>query len=151
MNESELLINDPSFYINDYFTKLRNEIDISKEQLILDIEEKHEQIINELKGIELKCISEAQSIKFNKLDETIQATKTELLEWSLLMETNRDSECADISNESIQSINKLKYEIKECQQDLLNNKHYKFKSFSTKDSIFGDLIISDAQASNFIF
>ena len=67
------------------------------------------------------------------------------------METNRDSECADISNESIQSINKLKYEMNKCQQDLLNNKQYKFKSFSTKDSIFGDLIISDAQTGNFIF
>ena len=64
-------------------------------------------------------------------------TKQELLEWSLLMETNRDSKCADISNKSI---SELKYEMKKRQQDLLD-----------KDSIFGDLITNDAQAGNFIF
>ena len=31
INESELLVKDPAFYINDYFTKLRNEVDLSKE------------------------------------------------------------------------------------------------------------------------
>ena len=38
INESELLIKDPAFYIDDYFSKLRNKIDLSKEQLIQDIE-----------------------------------------------------------------------------------------------------------------
>ena len=48
INKSELLTRDPAFYINDYFTKLKNEIDLSKEQKIENIVQKHEQIINEL-------------------------------------------------------------------------------------------------------
>ena len=55
INESDLLAKDPSFYINNYFTKLRNEVDLSKEQLMKDIEQKYEQIINELNEIESKC------------------------------------------------------------------------------------------------
>ena len=47
IKESELLIRDPAFYINDYFSKLKNEIDLSKEQLIKDILQEHEQLINE--------------------------------------------------------------------------------------------------------
>ena len=40
IDKSKLLINDPAFYIDGYFSKLRNEIDIFKEQLIENIEKK---------------------------------------------------------------------------------------------------------------
>ena len=145
INESELLIRDPSFYINEYFSKLRNEIDLSKEKQIEDIEQKYEQTINELKEIERKCTFEARSKHLKRLDEIIMEEKNKLLDWSLLLKTNlnRESFCKDISNESIQSINELKFEMNECQQDLLDNKQYKFKSISTKDSVFGDLVIID--------
>ena len=152
INESELLIKDPAFYINDYFSKLRNEVDLSKDQKIQDIVQKHEEIINELKEIELKCISETQSKQFNRLDDNIMEEKKKLIEWSLLLKTklNLDSCCADISYKSIQSIKELKYEMKECQVALLNNKEYKFSSISTKDLIFGDLVTNDAKTGNLI-
>ena len=68
INESELLISDPESYIYDYFYKLRNKIDLHKEQLIQDIEQKYERIIDELKEIETKCKQNALSKQFNKLD-----------------------------------------------------------------------------------
>ena len=151
IKESELLIRDPAFYINDYFTKLRNEIDLSKEQQIEDIEQKYEQIINELKEKERKCTFEAQSKKFKRLDDIIIEEKNKLLEWSLLLKTNlnRESFCEDISNESIQSISELKYEMNVCRLALLDNKQYKFNSSPNKGSIFGDLITNDTQKGYF--
>ena len=153
INESELLIKDPAFYINDYFSKLRNEVDLSKDQKIQDIVQKHEEIINELKEIELKCISETQSQQHNILNDIIMEEKNKLMEWSLLLKTklNLDSCCADISKKSSKSINELKYEIKECQLALLNKKQYNFSSIPNEDSIFGVLITNNAQTGNLIF
>ena len=153
IKESELLIKDPEFYIDDYFSKLRNEIDLSKEQLIESIEQQYEQIINEIKEIETICKQNAKNKESNKLEQKIISTKESLNEWTEKLESklNLDNSCADISNKSSQSINKLKYEIKECQVALLNNKKYKFNSISGKDSIFGDLITNDAQTGNLIF
>ena len=130
ISESELLIKDPAFYINDYFSKLRNEIDISKEQLFEEIEQKYEQIINELKEKERKCTFEAQSKHFKRLDEIIIEEKKKLMEWSLLIKANynRGSCCADISLKSSESISELKYQIEKFQAALLDYKHYKFNS-----------------------
>ena len=153
INESELLIKNSTFYINEYFAKLKNEIDLSKEKLIEDIRDKHEQLIDKINRIEkeLKCISEAPTIHFDRLDEIIIKEKKKLLEWSLLMKTNlnRESFCEDISNESIQSISELKYEMNVCRLALLDNKQYKFNSIPNKGSIFGDLITNDTQKGYF--
>ena len=73
--------------------------------------------------------------------------------WSLLLKPklNLDSSCADILNESSKSINKLKNEMNEYRLALLNKKQYKFSSIPNKDSIFGDIMTSDAQTGNLIF
>ena len=102
LDESKLLIKDPKFYINDYLGKLKNDIDLSKEQLIQKIEHKYEQLINELKEIETKCILEAESKQFIRLEETIKEDNKKLMEWLILLKTNlnRGSCCAEISKES---------------------------------------------------
>ena len=134
IKETELLVKDPAFYINDYFTKLKNEIDLSKEQKIENIVQKHEQIINELKELERNCILETQSKQFKRLDDIITEEKNKLTEWSLLLKTNLnlDSCCEDISNKSSKSINEIINEMNECQQDLLDNKQYNFISVPNK-------------------
>ena len=67
------------------------------------------------------------------------------------MNLNLDSCCVDISNKSSESINEIINEMNECQQDLLDNKQYKFSSFPNNDSIFGNLITNDSQKGNLIF
>ena len=34
MNEAQVLINDPKYYINEYFSGLRNKIDLTKENYV---------------------------------------------------------------------------------------------------------------------
>ena len=116
INKSELLTKDPELYIYNYFAKLINEIDLYKEQLIENIEQKHDQIIKELIEIKLKCNTDAQSKQFKRLNDIITEEKNKLLEWSLLLKTNLnlDSCCVDISNKSIESINEIKYEMNQC-------------------------------------
>ena len=148
INKSELLIKDPAFYINDNFNKLRNEIDLAKEELIESIERKYEKIINELNEIETKCKQNAQNKESkSKLEKTIESTKELLNEWTKTLESNlnRGDFCKNISNKSIQSISELKYEINKCKVALLDNKQYKFNLISTKDSSFGDLVTNDPE------
>ena len=122
VKESESLITDPAFYINDFFTELRKEVDLSKEQLIESIEQQYIQIINEIKEIETKCKQNKETNE--QFEQTISSTKESLNEWTKTLESklNLDNRCADISNKSSESINQLKYEIKECQIALLDNK-----------------------------
>ena len=148
INESEILTKDPSFYIDNYFTKLRNEIDLKKEQLIEDIEQKYEKIINELKEIESKYKQNAPNKKSTKkLELTIEANKESLNKWIKTLESNlnRGDCCKNVVINSKVSISELIYEMNKCQVALLDKKEYKFNSTQIEDRNFGDLVTNDAE------
>ena len=128
--------------------KLKNEIDLSKEQLIKDIEQKHEQLINKLKEIETKY--KPKKVSYSKLEQTIKENKERLNEWTEIFKSNlnRGDCCESISNESGLSISEVTYEMIKCQVALLDNKEYKFNSFLIEDKIFGDLVTNDVEIIN---
>ena len=151
INETELLVKDPEFYIDDYFNKLRNEIDLSKEQLIEDIRDKHEKLIDKIKDIETKCKQNAQNKVSNS--KLVEENKESLNEWTqkLRSKLNLDECFEEISSESSQSISVLNYEINQCQLNLLDNKQFKFNLISSKESIFGDFVTKEVETGNLIF
>ena len=85
INESELLIRDPAFYIDDYFAKLRNEIGL----FIENIELKYEKIMDKIKEIETKCKQNAQNKEPNsKLEKKTKLAKEKLNEYTKNLEFN---------------------------------------------------------------
>ena len=59
---------DPDVYIYDYFAEIRNKVDLHKEELVKEINERSEKIIKELTEKEQKCKSDAAKITKIDLD-----------------------------------------------------------------------------------
>ena len=59
---------DPDVYIYDYFAEIRNKVDLHKEELVKEINERSEKIIKELTEKEQKCKSDAAKIVKIDLD-----------------------------------------------------------------------------------
>ena len=74
LRKAKFLSNDPAFYVDEYFSKLKNKIDLTKEQYIQMIEEHYEIIINEVIELEKECKLNAKN-KVNDLAKLIEETE----------------------------------------------------------------------------
>lgn len=143
--EAQLLKNDPFFFIDDYFFKLRNKIDISKEEKIRMIVDHHEELINQANELEKECKSKlnlnadksleteqlknlAQNLIINDLCEETQFFRIQKLDnnyWNQRIQRQK------------KEIEKTKYLIKKAKSELMLNKDYSF----IEDSL-GTLLIT---------
>ena len=51
----ELLARDPDYFIHEYFSKIRSDIDLSKEKWIKMIDDHHSKLQNEIREAENRC------------------------------------------------------------------------------------------------
>lgn len=133
-------------YIDDYFSKLRNEIDLKKEELILALEDNHERILKELKVQEEKCLAQAK-IKTSKFSDLIHLSHSKVNDWSHHLEIPNFSNSYNKQWKSIivkaeQEATKLGTLLLNYQDDLLLFKECKFNAKQIVDNNnFGDLVI----------
>jgi len=81
VDQSQTLANDPCFFIDSYFSKLKNSIDLKKEEYLLLIDNSHEKVIKEIEKLEAKCKQEAQMKTLN-LNDLIKTSKHKLDKWN---------------------------------------------------------------------
>jgi WD40 repeat protein len=129
----------PQLYIHDFFSEIRNKIDLHRDQMIENIQQRSEKLLNRLKLIEQECYR--NEAKLEKID--YEAKKVELNELSekLRLSNLKVGELFEMKasiNSKIQEFKKI-YS-KEFEQNLLMNKTI---SFVEEDSTeFGHLIVN---------
>jgi hypothetical protein len=144
MNEAQLLINDPKYYINEYFNGLRNKIDLTKENYVKMIEDNYDKTISKVNDLEDVCKLNILN-KPDEFKEAIKKTDDYLTNWKSDLEIpdfTKDMEWSILRFKAESEVQKLKYMINKFQNDLLLNKEYKFNAKSvSEENNFGDLDI----------
>ncbi len=127
LERAKKISNDPLHFIHEYFSQLKNKIDLTKEQYIQLIEENHEKIINEVIVKEKECKLKANTyLKFSIL---IQEIETKLQNWNELLKIpdfSKDNEWKKIRFDSQKEINKIQNEIQKYEDELLIYRDYQF-------------------------
>ncbi len=80
LDEAKLLSNDPVNFIHEFFSDLKNEIDLKKEESVAKIEDEYEKIINEVLEVEKECKIKAKN-KAIDLDSSLNCLSSELLSY----------------------------------------------------------------------
>jgi hypothetical protein len=127
--------------IYEFFAKLRNQIDLHREQLIQEIHKKSEEMLAFLKQKENEYKKNAENLMNIDLEQ-IKVSK--LAEWKKKIrnpETN-EYEVKNISNEINDKIFKIKNEISKYKNDSLMNKQIEFIP-SKLNYCFGELKIKE--------
>lgn len=148
LDQSQTLAIDPYFYIHNYFSKLKNDIDLKKEEYILMIETSHEKIIRDIEHFENKCKFEAQMKSLNLYD-LIKVSKNKLEKWNAdlrVPDFDHDGNWKRITIRAKEESEKLKTLITNFQDDLLMYKELKFlcRPIMAKNN-FGDILFIDKE------
>ena len=126
-------------YIYNYFYEIRNKVDLHREELKKEIDDKSEEIIQQLKVKEEKCKSNAQKIikiNLNELkNDTLQTFKQKFKVPIIDLD-----ELNNFLSKMNQNIQDIKYYIKKYKVDLLLNESIKFNKYE-RSSLFGELRI----------
>lgn len=132
--EADLLVTDPNFFIDDYFSKLKNKIDLTKEELIQMIEDNHLRIIIDLNLKEEVCKSKSSN-------------EIEIFKKNIITPLNFNSRSLNDDEQVQIEIEKLRYYINRFKNDLLLNKEYTFisKINTTNENHFGNIVMKDAK------
>lgn len=80
IKKCQLVTKDYFNYVDEYFCKLRNEIDLKKEEFILIIEENHQRVLKNLQEQENNCMAQAE-IKTSEFNRILEASHEKLIEW----------------------------------------------------------------------
>ena len=143
IKEAESLKNDTYCYLEEYFGKIKNEADASKEQYMQKIADKHQEIINKLNRIEQECKQKANE-KVMQLEENLAKTKQNLKEWRESLNTvyyASDEDLKGLVHEVKNEKEVIKNLLEKTHKDLLLNKQYKLQPCAILISnYFGDII-----------
>jgi uncharacterized protein YfcZ (UPF0381/DUF406 family) len=134
IQKEKTISSDPLNFIDDYFRKLKNKVDLTKEQYIQSIEVNHCRIIEELNSLENECKSKIEN-KSEKLHKLVLQAELKILEWNKLLEMptfRKDCEWKKIRFESQKEINKIQSELDKLKDDLLLNIDYQFEPIPMK-------------------
>ena len=144
LKEAKLLSNDPANYVHEYFSNLKNKIDQTKEDYIQTIEIKHEEIINQVIGLENECKAMVEK-KVDDFAKFINETENKLKKWNeslKLPDFTKDDEWKSIRFDAAKEIQTIEDEMEKCKNDLLLNKDYEFIPIDiVKDNNFGDFYV----------
>ena len=130
-------------YLYEYFSKLRNQIDLHRDQLIDDIHKRSEEIINALKEFENECKSNKTQVNEINFESII---KEKLPQWKIKLSSPsmNQADTVDLSEEINAKLIYVKLEIEKLKKELLMNKSCLFEPIDGK--AFGKLIINDCSA-----
>lgn len=142
IDQAEPLTKDPLFYIDDFFNKLRNKINLTREQYIQMIEKNFEKVVNQVISFERECRLNVEN-KNSVLNKSIRQTKNSLIKWNESLRVpdfTKDNYWNELSLDAEKENEKIKYLIKKLKNDLLLNKHCDFiPKMVLEDNNFGDL------------
>ncbi len=131
LEEVESTIKDPKNYIYATISKIKNRIDLKREELKLIIDNDCELMINQLNEFEKECnenlITNEVKEKLDKLNTNKEIFKIELDKWvenlNLLIIDSKRWEM--IRSRSVLSFNQMENLLSDFRNDLLMNKEYK--------------------------
>lgn len=151
LNELELLQSDPNFFISNYFYELRNQVDLRRENLKLEIDQFSDQVIKDLDFYEQECK------KIAKFQLDIQK-ELEILKSSF--EEFKDFDSFDMNDKKMKEtvINVLKFkpllskEVNRLKKKILDNKSFKLKQGGLRiRDYFGHLDVKKQVIANITF
>ncbi len=147
IKQSDRLAQNPHVYIENYFNKLKTELNTKKEEYIQTIERNYLKNLNEIEILEIECLKTNILLKANLFGNSIKTSKLKLEEW------NNNLNVPDVSNDlywkrvilrANQETSKLKYLTKNLENELLLNKEFQFVSKPIiDDNNFGHIEIMD--------
>ena len=137
MNDYENI--DPDVYVFDYFGEIRNKVDLHREELKKEVDQKSDEIIQQLKKREEKCKSNLSKIEKTNLDEL---KKRNVPSWKLqLRNPNKNeielNELSSLLNDNLKIVRNYK---RKYENNLLDNQSIEFLKYE-KSSLFGQLNI----------
>lgn len=147
LEKSEMIANDPVYFINQYFSNLRATIDSEREKKIQMLNKHYLAILNRLADDEKKCLEnecERSNLELNKIIKYRQDELDDFYELYDDPKLNDKKEWNDLKNKIEHSIRDIEYTLNKFQSELLLNKDYKFESkLANDESSFGNLKVLD--------
>jgi WD40 repeat protein len=132
---------DPNIYIYDYFSKIRNKIDLHREELIEEINTKSDELIKKLKEKELKCnlnLTNLEKINLNELKMNILP----LWKHELRQPEFSQEKLNELLVKMKDHVQNMQYETKKYKRKLILNELIQFDKLE-KSSLFGQLTINN--------
>jgi hypothetical protein len=131
LDEFKLLQSDPAFFINQRIGELKMETDICREEFKMRIDEKANELINQLDEYEQEC-KKSQHL-YRKLDEMKQHVKrvqTQLDSWKLKLNCfdSEEGDWQEIKTVSERETSMLEDKIETYKSDFLLRKLQKYES-----------------------
>ena len=125
-------------YVYDYFSEIRNQVDLHREQLIEQIHIKSDEIIRNLKEKEDKCRLNLQNIKkMNSFELNMNVLS---LKQNYRMLNLNKKQLNDLLMKMNQNTRDIQLKTFKLKNDLLMNESFRFKKYETNE-IFGTLSI----------
>ena len=128
---------DPEGYIFDYIRELINRVDLHREELLKEINDKSDQIIKQLKDKEQICMANVSKLQKMNLDE-FKTDNLPLWEHSLRKPDINEDNLYDLLEKMNDKIGEIQNEIQKFKSDLLINEAIDFEEYE-KSSLFGTL------------
>ena len=127
VTELELVMKNPNDYIYEFFTGLRNKVDIRREECKVEVDDHFDTILSNIKTFEAEC--KLGEKKNDKLVEELEASKLELKIWLNSIDT--------MSDETISKVEKCKQtldsNLESWKKQILQNKTYTFEVDHSKE------------------
>jgi len=124
--------NKDGLFIHDYFSKLRNEIDLEREVVKLKIDEHYLKLIDEVNDTEEKCMSESTDLA-DSIEDEAETFEEKLASLRIdfdKLEIDVDN-WENIRKGSNYQLKELNEKIQKFKSDLLLNNIYTFESNTT--------------------
>jgi WD40 repeat protein len=135
----------PDAYVYDYFEKIRNKLDLHREELFKEITERSDEMLNQLKDKEDKCkqnLNKAVKVNNEKLiNEEIPAWKLSLRNPQI-----NQNELKELSSKLDENFNQIQNQAKRFKKDLLLGENIQFEKYE-KRSLLGKLTFKSAHLS----
>lgn len=144
IEEFESINNNPSNYVNNYFTKLKNQCEVRREKLKSKIDHHYDKLLHDVEKHKTDCDSAAKHFEYNP--RKLEVGKDSLNKWIKSYDTMKlDNEKMDIIILKSKLLKlKLSKELTNSKQTLLCNKSIKIETGEMPDkSAFGILKIEN--------
>ena len=125
-------------YIDSYFYEIRNKVDLHREVLKKEIDDRSDEIMQKLKEKEEKCKLNAQKIEKINMDEFKNDYLPSFKQKFRVPNTN-ETELNDLLLKMNENIDRLEFFIKDLKKEFLLNESIEFEKYE-KSSLFGELI-----------
>ena len=147
LNEFRQLKKDPKCFIFEYVSKLKNQVDLRREEIKLEIEKLSDEMIKKLEDFERECYENVDRTRLmEQSDAFLEETQARLEEWSTGLDAAMFDEVsrAEINSQARNidlKLNDLSAKLKECllmNQEWIHNNYFS-REFS---KLFGNELIA---------